>query len=250
MNVPTHLWLIRHAPVAGPRGVIHGPDAPADLGDAAGFAALKARLPARRMAVQPGPPHAGDGRRLGLVAAEEPAFREQNFGAWTGRRHDDLERELGAGLSRSGIGRKQPAAGRRELRRPDRARREGLASLARPARRSWSCIPAPSARARGRARTGAGERAALRDRSAVADADRSARARLARDGGEYMCRGGQRSKATCPPFVIGDVERLVGTLRSAHPTRYQPFRRSPRSVGRPMPAASKPPSTARICPVM
>ena len=29
-----------------------------------------------------------------------------------------------------------------------------------------------------------------------------------------------------------------------------PFRRWPRSVGRPMPAASKPPSTAKICPVM
>jgi alpha-ribazole phosphatase len=40
MNVPTNLWLIRHAPVDGPRGVIHGPDAPADIGDAAAFAAL------------------------------------------------------------------------------------------------------------------------------------------------------------------------------------------------------------------
>ena len=29
-----------------------------------------------------------------------------------------------------------------------------------------------------------------------------------------------------------------------------PFRRWPRSVGKPMPAASKPPSTAKICPVM
>jgi len=42
----TNLWLIRHAPVDGPRGVIHGPDAAADIGDAAAFAALKARLPA------------------------------------------------------------------------------------------------------------------------------------------------------------------------------------------------------------
>jgi alpha-ribazole phosphatase len=33
--------------------------------------------------------------RLGLVALEEPAFREQDFGAWTGRRHTEIERELG-----------------------------------------------------------------------------------------------------------------------------------------------------------
>ena len=29
MNPETNLWLIRHAPVDGPRGVIHAPDAPA-----------------------------------------------------------------------------------------------------------------------------------------------------------------------------------------------------------------------------
>ena len=46
MTTPeTNLWLIRHAPVDGPRGVIHAPDAPADLGDNAAFAALKAKLP-------------------------------------------------------------------------------------------------------------------------------------------------------------------------------------------------------------
>ena len=51
MGTETNLWLIRHAPVDGPRGVIHGPDAPADLGDTAAFAALKARLPANAFAV-------------------------------------------------------------------------------------------------------------------------------------------------------------------------------------------------------
>ena len=51
MGIATNLWLIRHAPVDGPRGVIHGPDAPADLSDAAAFAALKARLPAKAFAV-------------------------------------------------------------------------------------------------------------------------------------------------------------------------------------------------------
>jgi alpha-ribazole phosphatase len=92
----TNLWLIRHAPVDGPRGVIHGPDAPADLGDAAAFAALKARLPGGALAVcSPARRTRETAERLGLVAVEQAAFREQDFGAWTGRRHDELERELG-----------------------------------------------------------------------------------------------------------------------------------------------------------
>jgi alpha-ribazole phosphatase len=96
MNAPTNLWLIRHAPVDGPRGVIHGPDAPADLGDAAGFAALKARLPGGALAVcSPARRTRETAERLGLVAAEQAAFREQDFGAWTGRRHNELEHELG-----------------------------------------------------------------------------------------------------------------------------------------------------------
>ncbi len=32
---------------------------------------------------------------LGLDPVEEAAFREQDFGAWTGRRHNDLTTELG-----------------------------------------------------------------------------------------------------------------------------------------------------------
>ena len=96
MNAQTNLWLIRHAPVDGPRGVIHGPDAPADLGDAAAFAALKARLPGDALAV------CSPARRTRETASAGPrsrsnrtAFREQDFGAWTGRRHNELERELG-----------------------------------------------------------------------------------------------------------------------------------------------------------
>jgi len=38
--------------------------------------------------------------------------------------------------------------------------------------------------------------------------------------------------------------------RLLSPVRHHPFLRWPRSVGDTMPAASKPPSTARICPVM
>jgi alpha-ribazole phosphatase len=97
MNGDDRLWLIRHAPVKGPRGVIHDSDAPADTSDDVAFAALRAKLPAEAA------PFASPSLRtletaaaLGLRPIAEPNFREQNFGDWTGRRHDDLARELGA----------------------------------------------------------------------------------------------------------------------------------------------------------
>jgi alpha-ribazole phosphatase len=97
MNVEPNLWLIRHAPVDGPRGVIHAPDAPADLSDTAAIAALKAKLPLAAFAVcSPARRTRETARALGLDAAEDAAFREQDFGAWTGRRHNDLVAELGA----------------------------------------------------------------------------------------------------------------------------------------------------------
>src|ERR1044072_8052883 len=96
MNAQTNLWLIRHAPVDGPRGGIHGPDAPADLADAAAFAALRARLPGSAFAVcSPARRTRETAERLGLVPVEQPAFLEQDFGAWTGRRHIEIKRELG-----------------------------------------------------------------------------------------------------------------------------------------------------------
>src|SRR4051795_2757387 len=96
MAAETNLWLIRHAPVDGPRGVIHGPDAPADLGDAAAFAALKARLPQNAFAVcSPARRTLETAVALGLDPVTQPAFREQDFGDWTGRRHNDLTAELG-----------------------------------------------------------------------------------------------------------------------------------------------------------
>jgi alpha-ribazole phosphatase len=92
----TGLWLVRHAPVAGPRGVIHAPDAPADLGNTTALSLLRATLPAEAVAL------ASPARRtletalaLGLAARADAAFREQHFGDWTGRRHDDLATELG-----------------------------------------------------------------------------------------------------------------------------------------------------------
>src|SRR6202158_511219 len=96
MSAETNLWLIRHAPVDGPRGVIHGPDAPADLGDAAGFAALKARLPANAFALRSAARRTFDPAvPLGHDPVKQVLFREQDFGAWTGRQHNDLVAELG-----------------------------------------------------------------------------------------------------------------------------------------------------------
>ncbi len=96
MGIATNLWLIRHAPVDGPRGVIHGPDAPADLSDATAFAALKVRLPARASATcSPARRTWETAAALGLDPIKDANFREQDFGTWTGRRHDDLVAEFG-----------------------------------------------------------------------------------------------------------------------------------------------------------
>jgi alpha-ribazole phosphatase len=110
MSVETNFWLIRHATVDGPRGVIHGPDAPADVSDAAAFAALRARLPKNAVAVcSPARRAWQTAAALGLDPIKEPDFREQDFGAWTGRRHDDLVAELGAAYQDFW---KQPASNR------------------------------------------------------------------------------------------------------------------------------------------
>lgn len=96
MTVEARLWLIRHAPVDGPRGVIHAPDAPADLGNTQRLDALRAELPAECTAYcSPARRTVETALALGLDPVREPAFREQGFGAWTGRRHDDIARELG-----------------------------------------------------------------------------------------------------------------------------------------------------------
>ncbi|PDT71555.1 histidine phosphatase family protein [Bradyrhizobium sp. C9] len=97
MGRETHLWLIRHAPVDGARGVIHAPDAPADLSDATAFTALEARLPADAFVVcSPALRTSETAAKLGLTATADDAFREQDFGDWTGRRHSEIEAELGA----------------------------------------------------------------------------------------------------------------------------------------------------------
>jgi alpha-ribazole phosphatase len=145
MNTETNLWLIRHAPVGGPRGVIHGPDAPADVGDAAAFAALKARLPAGAPAFcSPARRTRETARALSLDPAEQGAFREQDFGMWTGRRHDDLVAELGAAYRDfwKSPADNRPPGGESFV---DQIARAGLIACRR-AMPYWSCIPARSAR--------------------------------------------------------------------------------------------------------
>ena len=95
MSGDVRLWLIRHAPVAAPAGVIHGDDAPADTSDTAAIAALRAKLPARAVSfASPSVRTLETAAALGLRPINEANFREQDFGDWTGRRHDDLAREL------------------------------------------------------------------------------------------------------------------------------------------------------------
>ena len=131
MSAETNLWLIRHAPVDGPRGVIHAPDAPADLGDVAAFAALKAKLPANAFAVcSPARRTRETAQRLELDAAEDVLFREQDFGDWTGRRHNDLVAELGDAYREfwKSPAANRPPGGESFVDQIDRAR-AGLASL-------------------------------------------------------------------------------------------------------------------------
>jgi alpha-ribazole phosphatase len=76
--------------------VLHAIDAPADTSDAAAFAALRAKLPEAATAfASPSVRTLATAAALGLQPVAEPGFSEQDFGDWTGRRHDDLAREPG-----------------------------------------------------------------------------------------------------------------------------------------------------------
>ncbi|MGY4625710.1 histidine phosphatase family protein [Bradyrhizobium sp. USDA 4486] len=91
MEGETFLWLIRHAPVDGIKAVIHAADAPADLGDRAQLDALRQRLPRDAASyASPSRRTAETARALGLEPLLVSDFNEQNFGGWTGHRHDEL----------------------------------------------------------------------------------------------------------------------------------------------------------------
>jgi len=91
MDGETLLWLVRHARVCGIPGTIHSADAPADLGDRVHLDAVARQLPhAAPSYASPSQRTIGTARALGLDPIPMPDFSEQNFGRWTGRRHDDL----------------------------------------------------------------------------------------------------------------------------------------------------------------
>ncbi|MHC2620631.1 alpha-ribazole phosphatase [Bradyrhizobium huanghuaihaiense] len=91
MEGATFLWLIRHAPVDGVKGTIHAADAPADLTDRAQLEALRSRLPRDAASyASPARRTIETARALGLEPDPVREFGEQDFGDWTGRRHDEL----------------------------------------------------------------------------------------------------------------------------------------------------------------
>ncbi|MBR0773425.1 histidine phosphatase family protein [Bradyrhizobium diazoefficiens] len=91
MEGNTFLWLIRHAPVDGVAGTIHASSAPADLGDRAKLDALRQHLPHDAASyASPARRTVETARALGLDPELLGEFGEQDFGGWTGRRHDEL----------------------------------------------------------------------------------------------------------------------------------------------------------------
>lgn len=91
----TRFWWIRHATVDGPRGCIHGPDAPIVPPDPRSLAALKRLLPDRGVWISSPTRRALDTQRA-LSHSRPirlPDLAEQDFGGWTGRFHADLEAE-------------------------------------------------------------------------------------------------------------------------------------------------------------
>jgi alpha-ribazole phosphatase len=101
MGGETFLWLIRHAPVDGVAGTIHAADAPADLGARAALEALRQRLPRDAASyASPSRRTVETARALGLEPLQLDEFSEQNFGDWTGRRHDELAATGGEAYAR------------------------------------------------------------------------------------------------------------------------------------------------------
>ncbi len=161
--------------------MIHDFDAPADVSDELAFAALRAKLPTGAAAfASPSTRTIETATALGLRPVAEPNFREQNFGDWTGRRHDDLARESGAAYRDfwRAPANSRPPGGESFAEQVVRVR-DGLAAL--PPGDVILVVHSGTIRAAlaDRARDRAGPGAALCDRSAVADPDRPVDERLA-----------------------------------------------------------------------
>ncbi len=144
MEGETFAWLVRHAIVDGIAGTIHASDAPADLSDRPQLDALQQQLLRNaRSYASPARRTVDTARALGLDPVPVPEFREQDFGDWTGRRHDDLAAAGGDGYKNSGAIR--PAHNRRAA-KALRTRSPGFGAASTRSqqvrRTSWS-IPAP-----------------------------------------------------------------------------------------------------------
>lgn len=91
MDGENFLWLVRHAVVSGAEGAIHASDAPADLSDQAHLEAVRRQLPANAACyASPARRTVDTARALRLDPILVADLAEQDFGDWTGRRHDDL----------------------------------------------------------------------------------------------------------------------------------------------------------------
>jgi alpha-ribazole phosphatase len=91
MSGDTRFWLVRHAAVVGPAGTIWPSGASADLGDGGSFDRLRAHLPKEAKAyASPAQRTIDTAKALQLDPLLMPEFAEQDFGEWTGQRHDDL----------------------------------------------------------------------------------------------------------------------------------------------------------------
>ncbi|XIA63669.1 histidine phosphatase family protein [Bradyrhizobium sp. TZ2] len=91
MGGEAFLWLVRHAVVDCIEGTIHSSDAPADLTDRTHLEAVRSYLPRNAVSyASPSQRTLDTARAFELDPILVPEFREQDFGNWTGRRHDDL----------------------------------------------------------------------------------------------------------------------------------------------------------------
>lgn len=94
MSTVTRWWLIRHAPVPNPGGLIYGRSDPsADTGDLATARALARILPdAAVWVVTPlrRTRQTAEALRPGVAPLVEPDLAEQDFGVWEGLSHDSV----------------------------------------------------------------------------------------------------------------------------------------------------------------
>lgn len=101
MQGETRLWLVRHAVVDGIPGTIHAADAPADLSDRKHLDAMARHLPQGAVSyASPSCRTIDTARAIGLTPALVPDFAEQDFGCWTGQRHDALAAQDGEDYAR------------------------------------------------------------------------------------------------------------------------------------------------------